>query len=304
MRVDFSFITREAFAIAWRHKLLWIFGIFVGGTTWNGNVGGDISPEDIGITEGDLSGLFDVPEAFWVGAGIAIAFFVLAMLIAGIISTGGLIDALNRIVRGNGQWSFGQSFSRALDFFFPLLGMLLAVIVGAMGYLVAAVLIGVGMFHIHVAAGILYIMVALPLSVLVYWAGLTSYALAERALIVRGQGFVEAWSEGWALFKRFWKESAVMALLKIGIGIAIAMATTVIMLIFGGPAFLTAIAGGIEFTVSMLVAVLITWPVLLVVGGFTGAATFNLYTLFYFELVEPRQQQAIQRHEQPPAPSA
>jgi hypothetical protein len=160
------------------------------------------------------------------------------------------------------------------------------------------------MFHIHVAAGILYIMVALPLSVLVYWAGLTSYALAERALIVRGQGFVEAWSEGWALFKRFWKESAVMALLKIGIGIAIAMATTVIMLIFGGPAFLTAIAGGIEFTVSMLVAVLITWPVLLVVGGFTGAATFNLYTLFYFELVEPRQQQAIQRHEQPPAPSA
>lgn len=304
MKVDFGFITRESFRIAWRHKLLWIYGIFVSGTAWNTNLGGDADSMGLDSFEGSLSQLPDIPEAFWVGAGIAIAIFVIAMFLAGVVSTGALTDAVNRIVRGNGRWGFGQSLSRALDFFWPLLGMFFTVVLGTAAYLIIAVLIGVGAFAIHIAAGILYILVAIPLSAIVFWAGLTTYSLAQRALIIRGLDYGGAWTEGWALFQRFWKESAIMALLRIGIGIAIAMATAMIMLIFGGPAFLTAIAGGLELTLSIILAMLIAWPVLLIVGGFAGTVTFNLYTLFYFELVEPRRQRMAPDQTPPPGPSA
>lgn len=297
--MDYGIIVKRSFEFAWRYKMLWIFGVFVSGvTSLNLDVGDSTS------LEGEF-GAFDPasisPELAFQLLGIVLILGLL-LYIAYCISAPALVDAANRVARG-GEYSFGASFSAGIDFFFRSAGLLILIFL--MGLAVIAVLaliaiviiaalgVGVGQGDMSDVAPavilsiIIGFLIGLPILIFVAWVLTTLHQLAQRALVVRDISIADSLGEAWFLLKNHFGKCVVIFLIYFGIGMGVSfllgMIFLVIRLVVHG--FL---APGVEglaqiFVISLLAGL----PFSLLIGGFFGTAFFNMYTLFYFALVDP-----------------
>ncbi len=304
MKTDFGFIVREGFRIAWRHKLLWIFGVFAGGVPWIPNWGRDSGYVNFGKGEIGLSEIVGGLASLWGVILPILIVIVLAGIAASVVSIGGLIEAVNRIVRGVGEWRFRDALSAGLEHFWRVLGVELVGLICALGYVLLVLVIGVGAFSLSTSLGVIYILAVLPVTLVVYLAGGATFSLALRVVVTRHAGVADAIAEGWTLFRQNWKESTVMFLIYIGIALGLGITSLAVVFVFSLPMFLAWAAGGVGAVISVILGLLVTAPVLIVVGGFTNTTMYNLITLFYFELVEPRRQRMAPDQTPPPKPSA
>ncbi len=76
------------------------------------------------------------------------------------------------------------------------------------------------------------------------------------------------------------------------------MITLVILGIVAGPFVAMALTGGVGLVVALIIGLPLVLIVLWAIDGLTGSFFSTLYTLFYFELVEPAAAPAV-----PPQPS-
>ena len=278
--MEYGSIVNRSFQIAWKYKSLWIFGLFAsaGGGGYNFPGGDDSSAfQDIGL---------DIPPEAIVALVIPLAAIALLAIVAHLISAPALVDAVNRIARG-GKYTFGESFSAGLKFFWRFLGLTILEIILIFGALIILVIIGAAAFAIAKPLGILSLLVLIPAGLAAFYYIITVVQLAQRVMVVRDYSLGMAIEEGRVLVHNNLMQTIVMFLILIGLSILMMLASMVVWLMFSGPiALITALGTG-DVLLTILATIVAGLPIALVLGGFTGTVTESMYTLFYFELLEP-----------------
>ncbi|MFH1687449.1 MAG: hypothetical protein ABIE70_08015 [bacterium] len=289
--MSFGKIVNGSFEIAWRHKLLWVFGLFAGG---GGSIDVDMFPGN-----GWGSHRFDMEAAGFREAiepfiGILTATLIVTVLLGAVIllvchliSVPALIDSVNRIRRGDGHWKFGQAFSTGIDFLLPMLGLILMAIFA--GGAVVAVIVGVIIIAAQIGwvAAVLLGIMLFPVLLAAIWIISSIVNLTERVMVVRRTGLGDALEEAFRLFRANLVDNLLIFLIEIAFIIAFSIAGLIIFGIVAVPIAALNLLAGSGWVATVTALILVGIPLSLVVGGFTGTVSSNLYTLFYFELVEP-----------------
>ena len=282
--MNFSKIINDSFSIAWRFKTLWIFGLFAAGEGTGFNWIEKL-PEDIDIP---ISNWHDISLSSELIVTLLLWLFVIGLffIICHFISVAALIDGTNRIQRG-GIYSWGESFSTGLKHFWRFLGLGLifffVFFVGTLG----AILIAVVCFKIHLAIGIFSLLFLIPIGICVIVTGYNIYSLAQRAIVVRNISIGDGLEEGYTLFRRNVGKNILIFLIELGISIGLGILSLMVWALFGIPIAAVVLALGLGWVAAIIMGLLLGLPISLIVGGFSGAVLTNLYTLFYFELLEP-----------------
>ena len=244
--MDYGKVLGRAWEITWRWKVLWILGFLVslgsGGFGGGGNVysGDNGQGYDFGGWPGEILG-----PGFWVAfGGIILALLCLGLLIAialwvvSIIARGGLIAGVQQ-VEEEGDTSFGRAWRAGASRFWTLLGI---AFLAALPFLV----LGLGLALVA-AAGILVAMNSsngfsdpAPAGILaaiacgtVFCCGLLILGIvldqirtyAERAAILEGLGWLDAFKRGWEVLKVHLGPTIILWLIFVAIGFVLVMAT-------------------------------------------------------------------------------
>jgi hypothetical protein len=278
--MDYGKILGRAWEITWRWKILWILGFLAtlgtGGTAGNPSYSYDSS--DWGYTAygpqipGEIIALI-------VGAGCLIIIVAIALWVISTIARGGLIAGVQQ-VEDEGSTGFGQAWRVGARRFWTLFGIgILAglptfiLLVAGIGSLVMLILLTVSGFETSEAAGATGIVAsvlcggtlccgAILLSMLL--AQIRIYA--ERAAILEGFGWIDAFVRGWQVLKQ-----------NLGPTIVLWLIFFVIALVIGGLIF-----GALAAVIAPIFAVFSrtdpgAWLVVpMCFGGLLGAIVFAL----------------------------
>ena len=287
--MDYGRIISDSFRIAWRYKSLWVFGLFAGGggtgfhfdDSW-------LEGRDLGFNPEEFLQTWNIPFDWHllIPIGLALGIMSLAFLVMHLISVPALIDGVNKIKRG-GSYRLGSSFSVGIDFFWRVLGLTLIAFIIIFGLIVLAVAFGLAAYAIHVAILVIYILIMIPLFISLMFVIATVVELATRAMVVRDTGVFDSLHEGYLLLRRNLVSNILMFLIYMALTLGLGLGALIVWAIVGAPIALIALATGLGIAPAIILAVIIGMPISLVVGGFSGTALETLYTLYYFELVEP-----------------
>lgn len=281
--MDYGKIVSRSFDIAWRYKWLWLFGMFTAGSF---NI--DFSfLQDHSIDKSDLFQTFDFQPEVLLSFAFALCLWILIMLICYIISEIGIIDSVNRIERG-GSYSFGIAFSSGLTHFLKFLGLNILMFFITIVPIAIIVIIIILLFVVHVALGFLSLLLFLPLLLFVIFVIFNISQLAKRVLIVRSCSIGDALGESYYLLKSNFGKNLVVFLINMGFGIGFSILMAIIYLMIGLPIAAMIVSAELHLLIAFFAAFFIALPISFIFGGFMGVFFSSLYTLFYFELVEPK----------------
>lgn len=286
--LEYGRLINSAFNLSWRHKSLWVFGFFAG---FGMNTRFDYSQQ---ANESELRKLFSGIENFsmeqiitFFGAALALfAILGLIFFVTSLIASPALVDAVNRLTRG-GSYLFSESFSIGVDFFLKFLGLALLQFVIAVAFMLVVIIIGVIAFAIETWLGGLSLLILIPLGMVGFFSIFNIFEIAKRAIVVRGGTIGDALEEGYLLLRRNLGDFFMFFLINLGMMIGFSIAGAMIFGLIAIPVVLMALAGEASLMTSILIGVLVGLPVSLVVGGWSQTFFHSLYTLFYFQLVEP-----------------
>jgi len=289
--MDYGRIVNKSFEIAWKYKSLWIFGMFAGYGTFNFNL--DIPTYEFEQMPATPWEMVNVPPQLLIMFVLALAALALIFFVISVISKGAIIDSVNRIERG-GRYSFGNAFSAGIDFFLRMLGLIILGGLSTMAVVIVVVGAVVIAFVIHTAFGVIFLLIGIPALILLFFAVVSIFGLSERALVVRNSGIGAALEEGYYLFRKHIREVAVIALIVLAFTIGLSILAAIIWMIFALPIAAIGFMGSMDVVTAMVMGVIVGLPISFVVGGFLGVFFTSLITLFYFELVEPKNVPAAQ----------
>jgi hypothetical protein len=265
--MDYGNILSRAWQITWKHKVLWIFGIFValssGGGGFNGSGGGgnggssggggnfpqpDMPPQ---LREFLNSPALPIAIIALICLGLIIA---LAIFLMGVASTGALIGGID-LAESTGAVTFAQAWAIGTSNFLKILGLKIGVgIIGA----------------VAIFAGI----ICCPLLCLVVPGSIALQVIAEFAafaIVLDKEGVIESIQKGFNVLKNNFTSVLVLGLILFGIGIAYGLVIAIPILVAFAPAII-AIMGSTREPNMMLIGatglmVLCLIPILIIVGG-------------------------------------
>lgn len=286
--MEYGKIINRSFEIAWRHKTLWLLGLFAGGTISSNIDTGWIS-DDFEFPSGDWGGWggrdiipsFDFDPGTIVLMVFGFLMFIMVMMIFHLISVAGLIDAANRIVRG-GVYRLFDSIAVGASKFFRFAGLGLLLFAGGVFTIFALVMAGIVSFAINDVVGVISLLFWIPLFFIMIFIFVTIGSLAQRAIVVRDVSIGDGLDEAFYLFKNNFLKSLAIFALYILLVIGIAMLA---FIVFGIPALFYGLLS--QSWLVAMITIIIEMPLMLIASGFVGTALANIYTLFYFELLEP-----------------
>lgn len=290
MNIDFGSIIQKSFQVAWRHKTLWIFGLFAGGIEggnfeWMEDL--DRQPTDINFAY-DLFDYMDwsydlMPPKLAVLGGVLVWLLAFALLffICYLIAQPAMIDGVNRVTRG-GQYTFGSSFSRGTDFFWRFFGITLIEIFAALAAVFVVVVLAIVLTPFS-------LLLTVPATLIFIFFTFHTFALAEVAMVARDNQIGDAIAEGWGLVKSNLGSCFLMTLILIGLTIAFMIVIGMAALILYLPVNMLVYAMTDSMVGIVMLAVFIGLPIAIVLGGYTGTFFNALYVQFYFGMVEPQQ---------------
>src|SRR5512143_2473079 len=132
MAFNFGEVLTRAWQIAWKYKVLWIFGILAGCAQGNGgaNTSWSWDRSDRNRIPTDMQHAFDqanqwLTSNWWVVILIALGVLLLTALFIflGTIGRIGLIQGTLQAEAGAGSLSFGPLFSQSTPFFWRVFGL-------------------------------------------------------------------------------------------------------------------------------------------------------------------------------------
>lgn len=290
--MDFGKIVNNSFRTAWEYKTLWVLGLFAGG----GFSGFNLNLKDIDWRRyldldsmGIGGGFFDAlpsPEILLVPIIGFLLLFGFALIIMSLICTPALIDGVNKISRG-GVYTLSGSFKAGLHYFWRFVGLgLLSFFVTGIS-IVILVLFGVVFFAIHLAIGLISLIFLIPLLLLLIFIVSNIVALTQRAIVVRNVSIGDGLEEGFFLFRKNLLNNLIIFLINLGLSIGLGLAAAIVWLIVGLPIGMIVMAMGVSLVPSIIIGMILGLPVSFIVSGYIGTVLTNIYTYFYFELVEP-----------------
>ncbi len=317
--MEFGAVLKQAWRITWRHKILWIFGLFAGGLGGGASGAGNF-PTGSGDVSTDPLGQFEQLERAreWllenlvlvIALGTVLVLLGLVLWVVGIAARGGLVRLVHdaeegREVRAVNGWStgfrmWGRLFLLGLVLYTPL--VILAVLIGLVtfGPMIAAAIQGVDPTPAiaSMCGGIL--IGGLLLLVSGFVAGLL-HELGVRHAVIADQPALRSIGLAWGDVRSRFKDVFVMWLILVGVGIAYGIGVGVIGAVFG-LVMLVSVLGG-----AWLAAVAVGFVLFLVLLLPTAIySTFYsaVWTLFYRRLTGREALDAEGRTGFPPPPPA
>lgn len=265
--MDYGNILSRAWQITWKHKVLWIFGIFValssGGGGFNGSGGGgnggssggggnfpqpDMPPQ---LREFLNSPALPIAIIALICLGLIIA---LAIFLMGVASTGALIGGID-LAESTGAVTFAQAWAIGTSNFLKILGLKIGV--GIIGF-------------VAIFAGI----ICCPLLCLVVPGSIALQVIAEFAafaIVLDKEGVIESIQKGFNVLKNNFTSVLVLGLILFGIGIAYGLVIAIPILVAFAPAIIAVMGNTREPNMMLIGATALMFlcliPILIIVGG-------------------------------------
>ena len=295
----------RSFAIAWRHKYLWLLALFAGesggGVSFNSGTSQPVRPTrgsgnvpDFGAIPQQVSNWFSqnlglVVLVVFVLVLLWIAFFVLAAVCEGALVRASAEHDAERPFGLHLAWRCGVQTMGAiirlrlivLVLVLPILIVLLALLVGFVAALFnhnAGAAVAVGL------VGLLVILAAIPYSI--YLGFLT--LLGARAAVLEQLGARAALGRAHHLVRKRLGRVLLVWLVWIATAFAVSLCAAVVLAVLVVPATLLAIfaftTGSAVLWVAVAVIALILLPVVLIVEGFVLAQGSTYWTIAFRRL--------------------
>ena len=310
--MDYGALVSRAWRLTWRHRFLWVLGLFAASTTGScsGSPGGvqwqtdaqevERTLPELGRALGEVGRWFADNLALVVSLAVFAALLGLAFFVVSLIAQGAMARATEDVAR-NRPTSLHQAWQAGLRFFWRYLGLWLLLLAIGIAVLVmfgilfllfvagSAAADGVArttFIVVLVLLGLASFLVALPLLV-----GLTIVvAYAQRAIVVEDVGPWDALGVGVRLLRDRLGASLIVWLisLALGIGAAFALGLAAVLLLIplggiGALLFLTTgvSAGSIAYAV---VAGLVFIGAMWFLAAIVNTYFWHFWTLAYLDL--------------------
>jgi hypothetical protein len=303
--LDFGNILTRAWNIAWKNRVLWLFGVLASCGRGGGGSGGGGSGFDSENPPITPDGQFVLPPEFERTFGsidptvlilaalcLGLLLFVIALVVQ-TLGTGGLIGGIDR-ADAAGSVSFGEAWSIAIAKFLPLLGLTLLIavitIVAALIVFVPGVFLSMATFGLGLLCFLplvcVFIIIALLFGLVVQFA--------QIGVVVDNLPVFDSLRRGWEVFRANLANTIILAIIVgvigfvVGLVLALPLLFIVLPAVAGVAGFATENqalgAGGLIFA---LVCFCLYLPVLLVLGGILQAWTTSAFTLAYKTFTRP-----------------
>jgi hypothetical protein len=305
--MEYGTLIRDAWRLTWRHRFLWLIGLFAGGAgTMPGGGRWRMGPS--GAAPGRMSevaGRMASEAAAWVAANAWLVGLLLALvgvlglgLIAlSLVAQGAMARATADLAEGRptsagpAWWTGLRLVWRYAGLWLILIGaaIVLAALVGALVLLGTVLLAGAP----RVVVLLLVLGVGLPLllaAVAVAIGASIVVTFAQRAIAVEDLGPVGALGAGWRLLRRHLGESLLAWLIALALGFGAGLVAVFVLgaalVVLGGVGVgVWAVAGLSAPTVAYgVLAGLALLAALVVVVGVANTFLWNYWTLAYLRL--------------------
>ncbi len=303
MNFNFGEVLSRAWQIIWKHKILWIFGIFAGcsrgggGGGGGGGTGGGGTPGPGGQPGQPFSGLEQsmqriaewIQQNPWIFVVIALVVlvFIVISIFLGTIGRIGLIRGTYQADGGAESLIFGELFSESMPYFWRVCG--LSVRAGLVMLVVVLILLIplIAFGALTAGSGMLCILPVICLLVPLAWAVAVILEQATIAMVLENVGIMEGLSRGWQVVRNNLGTMVLMALILfigsgiVGFIIAIPILVAVVPVVF---------AAANRSTTSLWIGLLCCacyLPILLVLNGIITAYMQSAWALTYMRLTRP-----------------
>ena len=310
--MDYGALIREAWATTWRHRFLWVLGLFAGGAVGVAGGGGGngqgaqwrtsseelerVAPaaaqaaHEVGRWAGANAGLL-------AAAGGAVLVLALALVVVSLIAQGGMAEATVDLATGRPSslavaWRAGRRlFWRYAGLSLLLVGAVIgaAVVVGVLAAAALAPIVAAASFAPALAA--LAIVVVVPLGLAAAIAAIAAsivVAYAQRAVYAEDAGPLAALRAGWRVLRAHPGPSVLTWLINLalafGVGIAAALAVGVVvaaLAVLGMGVWAVSEGAGVAYVALAALAVLAGGALLAAVAN---TFFWNYWTLAYLRL--------------------
>lgn len=296
-------VLTRAWQIIWKHKVLWVFGVFSvfarggGGGGGGGNTGyrtrsgeAPFSADQFERFERGFEQAFRFLEQnLWVIFVFAIFVVVLALLFyaLGIMGRIGLIQGVNRVEQGAERLAFGELWSESLPYFWRVFGLNFLIGLAFLLILGPFVLFGI----LTAGVGFLCLIPLICILIPVSWAVMVIVEQAQAAIVIENLGLWDGFKRGWEIVKNNAVNFIILALILFiggaiaGVVIALPLFLAALPLIFG--------MGMLRETLAPLYIALaccaLYLPVLYLLSGILAAYIQSVWTLTFLRLSKPQE---------------
>jgi hypothetical protein len=295
MNFNFGEVLSRAWQIVWKHKILWIFGIFAGcsgrggGGSGGGGGGGGTGPgtETFPELERTMEQLGQwISENPWIIAVFVLLILVLVVVgvFLGTIGRIGLIRGTYQAEQGADRMVFGELFSESMPYFWRVFGLSLLIGLIALVVFIPLVLFGV----LTAGVGFICLIPLICLMIPILWGISVVIEQANVAIVLENMGIGDGLRKGWEVVRNNVGPMIVLALiLFVGAGVvgfilALPIILAVLPFVFGAA---TNNTNPLWFGV---VCCAIYLPVLILLNGILTAYIQSVWALTYMRLTRPR----------------
>lgn len=283
-------VLSKAWAIIWKHKVLWIFGILAGISGANTTSSYSQSSEGQQLPsqfENYINQVQDWQIALFVLFVILVVILLVILLVfLNTMGRIGLIRGASQVDRGVEKLSFGELFRGGLPYFWRVFGLNLIV-----GLAFALVIIMIIVASIPLAITVVGLLCVIPVFCLLGPLGFLVNLVIEvsnNVMVIEGKGIMDGLRRGWQIVSAHLGQiillGAILMLISWGVGFiiglpfALFLAPLVAGLIMGTD---ISMSGGALITVLCLVGYL---PILFLLNGILQGYIHSAWTLAYLRL--------------------
>lgn len=311
-------IIRQSFIVAWKHKYLWLLGLFATLLTSNFEI--QLVNK---FLNRQASTIYDWKA--WVDTGVfsptawnnflqsaqndtgsfisfLVVFIVLILLMVfvlwlSVVSQGGLVSNVNKALAENGRTTsrVEQKHDMTLAFkegrkkFWPVLG--LNVVIRVLAYLLALITIAPIFIsgQISVALSIVYFIIfIILLAIVLVLTFMMKYAVAF--IVLKNQSFGQSMMSAWRLFKTNWLVSLEMTFILFALSVVISLALIIGVLVIAIPvAILYVVSVMLSsfglFIAALVLGVLCSIAVIVIGGSILTVITTTSWVMLFNQLV-------------------
>ena len=282
-------IVNRSFEIAWKYKWLWIFGMFAAGTGFNLKLEYLLGTSPTNPFDMQQPQNINMSDILALYAGLIPIIIIFGFLM--VLAKGAIIDSVYKIERG-GTFSFSTAFSAGVDNFLKFLGLGIIFIVVWFAYIIIGILIFSILFAISKAFAFICAILAFFISFLFLISLSQIVSLAQRVVVLRNSGILDAISEGYQLFKMYFGKNIGAFFILFAFGIIFSISTFILWLMVNFPINSVIEALNLKSFFAMMAALIMGLPISFVLAGLIGLFSEAFMTIFYIELVELQAQES------------
>jgi len=305
MKLNIGKILTRSWQIIWKHKILWIFGVFAGfaGGRSGGNNGGSRSssngntpsyPGDFGQVEGQFREFIQQYLVIIIAVCLLILIISLVFYALGMMGRIGIIKGVTKVENGAEKLTFGELWSESMPYFWRFFGLNFLISLAFAIIIIPLILAGV------LTAGIGFACILPLLCVLIPIAWVVSLILeqAQVAIVLENLSMLDGLKRGWEILKSDVGGIIVLALILgvagffIGIIIALPLILAFLPVIFSLSSMRNATSVPPTVWISLACCV-IYFPILLALSGILTAYTKTAWALSYLDLTKPAENTPI-----------